>query len=334
MTALPSTTAVAAPPRRRGHISLEIRIGGAIIVVLVVAAIVTMTAPRFGLADVSNSPFALPDGEHWLGTDNLGRDTFTRLFVAAGTSLMISAVATVVSAAIGTALGILAGYAGGITDAVIMRLCDVLLAIPAILMALIVRVIAGPGILPLIVAMSIIYAPTFARIMRAPVLAMRDRDFVVAAQLAGTPAPLIAIRHLLPNALTPLMVQAAITASDAILLEAGLSYLGQGVQPPNPSIGLMISQFQPYVQQSPLLVILPGVMIVAISAAWNLVADGLQATFTPRSGQTFEFLTARRGLASRVGGAFVGRGRETAATRAIGDASAADAADASSRRNA
>jgi peptide/nickel transport system permease protein len=146
--------------------------------------------------------------------------------------------------------------------------------------------------------------------MRAPVLAMRERDFVTAARLAGTPAPLIAVQHLLPNAMTPLMVQCAVTASDAILLEAGLSYLGQGVQPPNPSIGLMISQFQPYVQQNPLLVILPGVMIVAISAAWNLIADGLQATFAPRSGVTYEFLRARRSLTSRVAGAFIGRGRE------------------------
>ncbi len=295
----------ARPPRRR--LAVELRIGLGILTLILVATLVTLLVPRYGLASISNTTFALPSAKHWLGTDNLGRDTFTRLLVAAGTSLMISAVATVLSAVVGTVLGIVAGYLGGWVDAVIMRICDILLAIPAILMAIIVRVIVGPGILPLIVAMGIIYSPTFARVMRAPVLALRERDFVLAAQVAGTPGPIIAFRHLLPNALTPLMVQVAITASDAVLLEAGLSYLGQGVQPPNPSIGLMISQFQQYVQQDPLLIILPGIVIVAISAAWNLVADGLQSTLAPRVGQDFGFLLPRRTIVQRFTGPFLGQ---------------------------
>lgn len=287
-------------PFRGVKLARELKIGLGILLSILVASILAVLFPPFSYTAIGDDSFALPNGTHWLGTDNLGRDTFTRLFIAAGTTLMISAAATLISAVLGTALGLIAGYRGGIWDSIIMRGCDVLLAIPAILMALIVRVIIGPGIIPLIIAMAIIYTPTFARVMRAPVLAMRDRDFVIAAELAGTPAALIAIKHMLPNALTPLMVQAAITASEAVLLEAGLSYLGQGVQAPDPSVGMMISEFQKYVQDSPLLVILPALVIVLIAAGWNLVADGLQATFSPRQKETFEFLIPSRPLYRRI----------------------------------
>jgi len=297
-----------APRSGRTKIAAELKLGLGILVFIFLASVVAAVFPPFSPTAIGDDSFALPGAEHWLGTDNLGRDTFTRLFIAAGTTLMISAAATLISAVLGTALGLIAGYRGGIADSIIMRGADVLLAIPAILMALIVRVIIGPGIIPLIIAMGIIYTPTFARVMRAPVLAMRDRDFIVAAQLAGTPAPIIAIKHMLPNALTPLMVQAAITASEAVLLEAGLSYLGQGVQPPNPSVGMMISEFQKYVQDSPLLVILPAIVIVAIAAGWNLIADGLQRTFSPRQRDTFEFLIPRQPIWRRMLTPFIGSG--------------------------
>jgi peptide/nickel transport system permease protein len=279
--------------RLRARLAPEFVVGATILLVVLAGSIVTAVFPPYSVSGISDDPFAGPSGAHLLGTDNLGRDTFTRLFVAAGTSLMIAAAATAVSMIAGTVLGILAAYRGGWVDAVVMRLCDVTMTIPAILMALIVRVIIGPGVVPLIIAMGIIYTPTFAKIMRAPVLAMRGRDFVVAAQLSGVPGWRIALGHLLPNATTPLLVQAAVTASEAVLLEAGLSYLGQGVQPPNPSLGMMISEFQKYAQDSPLLILLPALLIVLIAAGWNLVADGLQATFAPRGRERYAFLAPR-----------------------------------------
>ncbi|MEW1835717.1 ABC transporter permease [Microbacterium sp. NPDC079995] len=283
---------------RRARLAPELIVGLSILGAIALASLVVTVFPTYSVGGISDAPFAPPGGDHLLGTDNLGRDTFTRLFVAAGTSLMIAAAATGISMVLGTTLGMVAAYRGGIADAIIMRACDVVMTIPAILMALLVRVIIGPGVVPLIIAMAIIYTPTFTKIMRAPVLAMRNRDFVVAAQLSGIPGPLIALRHLLPNATTPLMVQAAVTASEAVLLEAGLSYLGQGVQPPNPSVGMMISEFQKYAQEAPLLILLPGLVIILMAAGWNLVADGLQATFAPRGDGSYAFL-APISLASR-----------------------------------
>ncbi|MET0295816.1 MAG: ABC transporter permease [Microbacterium sp.] len=285
--------ALAATVRRRARVSPELIVGGTILGGIILASLLVTLFPPYPIGQISDDPFAGPSAAHLLGTDNLGRDTFTRLFTAAGTSLMIAAAATAISMVLGTTLGMLAAFRGGWVDAVIMRACDVMMTIPAILMALIVRVIIGPGILPLIIAMAIIYTPTFAKIMRAPVLAMRGRDFVVAAQLSGVPAPLIAVRHLLPNATTPLLVQAAVTASEAVLLEAGLSYLGQGVQPPNPSVGMMISEFQKYAQDDPLLILLPALLIVLMAAGWNLIADGLQSTFAPRGHEKYAFLAPR-----------------------------------------
>lgn len=298
---------------RRVRVATELKIGVGIVVAILLAALAATLFPPHPVSAISDTPFALPSGDHLLGTDNLGRDTFTRLFVAAGTSLLIAATATAISAVAGTTLGMLAAWRGGWVDSVVMRVCDVLLTIPAILMALIVRVMIGPGVIPLIVAMGVIYTPTFARVMRAPMIAMRNRDFVVSAQLAGTPSPIIAVRHLLPNALTPLMVQSAVTASEAVLLEAGLSYLGQGVQPPNPSVGMMISDFQRYAQGSPLLVLLPAVVIVLMAAAWNLIADGLQSTFAPRGNERFAFL-APHSLGARFAALVVPAGRRPTAS--------------------
>lgn len=239
-----------------------------------------------------------PSPAHPLGTDNLGRDSMSRLAVAAGTTIGISAAATAIALAAGTALGLLAGYGPRAADATIMRVCDVLLAIPAILVALMTRVIFGPGTLPLILAMALIYAPVFARVMRAPTLVLRQRDFVVAAEMTGRSKVTIALRHILPNAITPVLVQAAATASEIVLLEAALSYLGQGVQPPDPSAGRMISEFQKFLQTDPLLVLFPAMLIVLISAGWNLIADGLQAHASRN--RALDIPQRRRGLIALV----------------------------------
>lgn len=228
------------------------------------------------------TPLMSPSSTHPLGTDHVGRDVMVRLAIAGRSSLLISGAAALLAAVVGTLLGIVAGYTRGIVDSIIMRLADTVLSIPAILAALVVGVVLGPGPWPLILALGLVLAPTFARVTRAPILTLRNRDFVLAAQIHGVSPARIALTHLLPNVLTPLTIQFASVASNVVLLEASLSYLGQGVQAPAPSAGRMINESTRFMQTNPLLVILPALLIILLSAGWNLLADGIQALFAPR----------------------------------------------------
>ncbi|WP_228373602.1 ABC transporter permease [Demequina soli] len=244
-----------------------------------------------------------PSGSHWLGTDNLGRDNLVRLAIATRYALGISFISSVISMVIGTSIGLLAGYAGGRLDNLLMRGTEIVMAIPAILFALVIRVIIGPGFLPLIVAMAIIGAPGFARIMRSPILVLRDRDFVVAAEIAGVRKPWIALSHLLPNATTPMLVNFASTASLAVLIESSLSYLGQGVQAPDPSAGRMIQESMRFMNEAPMLIVLPVVLITLLTVAWNLLADGVQVALSPKAGNlAVPTRGGRRNKASRTAG--------------------------------
>ncbi|WP_062301682.1 ABC transporter permease [Demequina subtropica] len=260
-------------------------IGGAAILALL--TVYALLGPLVGGYDpnlTTGGPFEGPSGEHWLGTDNIGRDNFVRLAIATRYAIVISLVSSVISMVIGTAIGLVAGYAGGRLDNVLMRGTEIIMAIPAILFALVIRVIIGPGFIPLIIAMAIIGAPGFARIMRSPILVLRDRDFVVAAEIAGVRKPFIALSHLLPNATTPMLVNFASTASLAVLIESSLSFLGQGVQAPDPSAGRMISESMRYMQLDPLLIVLPAILITLLTVAWNLLADGVQLALSPKAG--------------------------------------------------
>jgi len=258
--------------------------GLAILAALLVYAIVGPLLAGYDPNETVGGPFEAPSGTHWLGTDNLGRDMFVRLAIATRYAIMISLVSSIISMVLGTAIGLLAGYAGGRVDNVLMRGTEIIMAIPAILFALVIRVIIGPGFLPLIIALAIIGAPGFARIMRSPILVLRDRDFVVAAEIAGVRKPWIALSHLLPNATTPMLVNFASTASLAVLIESSLSFLGQGVQPPDPSAGRMISEFMRYMYSEPLLILMPAILITALTVAWNLLADGVQVALSPKAG--------------------------------------------------
>ena len=255
-------------------------------VILILAGWMSFWPPYDPFA-ASGLPLGGPSGEHLLGTDNLGRDTFTRLALAARTSLVISGAAALLGAVIGTFFGLIAGYVGGWVDAIIMRVVDAVLALPAILVALVVGVVIGNGPWPLILALGLVFAPGFARVMRAPVIALRERDFVLAATISGVRPARVIAEHLLPNVLTPLFVQFASVASQVVLIEAALSYLGQGVQAPEPSAGRMISEFTRFMQLQPLLIILPSLVIILLSAAWNLLADGLQDYLAPRREPAF-----------------------------------------------
>lgn len=250
------------------------------ILLILIYALVTPLLSPYGATELVAGPFLSPSAEHILGTDNLGRDSFTRLASAAGMSLFISVSATLGGGIIGTAIGLLSAYYGGVADQILMRLTDLMMSIPGILMALTIRVVFGAGVIPIIAALIVIVVPFFARITRASALSVREREYVTAAEVAGVPVPVILVRHLFPNTLTPILVQAASTVSLLVLLESALSYLGQGVQPPAVSAGRMVSDLTPFMMQHPLLVIAPSVLLVLLAIGWNLIADGVQGVLS------------------------------------------------------
>lgn len=250
---------------------------------LAVSVAVPLLSP-YTVTQINDLPFEGPSSAHLLGTDNLARDNLTRLADAMSIGLLISFSSTLLAAVVGSAAGILAGYFGGLLDGLLMRSVDVLLSIPAILLALVTRVVFGPGTLTLILSLAIIAAPGFARVMRAPAISLRERDFVTSAEISGVGRFRIAASHLLPNSLTPLFVQFAATASMVVLMESILSFLGQGVLPPDPSAGRMIADSTRFMAREPMLILLPAVVIIMMTIAWNLVADGLQKLLSPRDG--------------------------------------------------
>lgn len=264
----------------RGNPSLA---GGLTVIIgmIVVSVLIVLTSP-YTTTQINTDAFALPSRDHLLGTDNLARDNALRLSHAALLGLWISFCATALGAVGGTLLGTVAGFAGGQVDNIIMRFIDVMLSIPSLLLALVLRVMLGPGTFTLIVSLAVISVPAFARIMRAPIITIKERDFVTAARIAGVNRVKIAFRHLLPNALTPLLVQFAATASVAVLLESVLSFLGAGILPPDPSAGRMISDSIRFMQRDMLLVLLPSLVLVMMTIGWNLIADGLQTAMSPR----------------------------------------------------
>jgi peptide/nickel transport system permease protein len=223
-----------------------------------------------------------PDARHWLGTDAFGRDIASLLLVGARASIAVGLIAVGIGLAIGTALGLLASAKRGWIEEIIMRGCDFAFAFPAILSAIMLTAVFGPGMVNAIVAIGIYNIPTFARITRASANAVWSREFVLAARACGKGNFAITMEHVLPNVLSVLIVQATIRFAIAILAEAALSYLGLGTQPPQPSWGRMLSEAQTLMFQAPLLAVFPGVAIALAVLGLNLLGDGLRDLFDPR----------------------------------------------------
>jgi ABC-type dipeptide/oligopeptide/nickel transport system permease subunit len=221
--------------------------------------------------------FQPPSAEHWLGTDELGRDIFARVLFGARLSLLTAVAAVSVAAGFGVPLGLLAGHFGGWTDNVIMRVIDVLLSVPAVLLAMTVIAILGRGATSALIAVGIVGIPAFARITRASVLALREREFVLAAKAAGASHAYLMLRTILPNALPPIVVQAAVTASVAVLLEAALSFLALGAVPPEPSWGGMLSTSKAYFSQAPTYALFPGIALTLTVYSFDALARAAQA---------------------------------------------------------
>ncbi|MCZ6614504.1 MAG: ABC transporter permease [Chloroflexi bacterium] len=223
-----------------------------------------------------------PTGLHILGTDNTGRDTLSRLLFGARISIQVGFVAVGIGMAAGMTLGLVAGFRGGLLGEVIMRIMDGMMVFPGLLLALAIASALGPSITNVFFALGIVSVPVYARIMRGQVLSIRETDYVLAAHAIGAKRIRISIVHIFPNSLAPLIVQGTLAFGRAIIAEAGLSFLGVGIQPPDPSWGVMLSDAKGYLEQNPIQAIAPGLSIFVVVLAINLLGDGLREALDPR----------------------------------------------------
>ena len=217
-----------------------------------------------------------------LGTDDIGRDVLSRLIYGARISLTVGFLVVCFSATTGATLGLIAGYSSGIVDQVIMRFTDILMAWPSVLLAIIVASLLGPNLFNAIVAVSVVAIPSFIRVARASVLAEKNKQYVMAVKSFGSSHFRVLILNILPNCIAPLIVQAALSFSDGILNVAALGFLGFGAQPPTAEWGTMLSDARSFIQTSPYLVTLPGLCILIVVLAFNLLGDGLRDSFDPK----------------------------------------------------
>ena len=267
-------------PRSGSH---ALTLGGAIVLLLVGTALLSLlwTPHPPGDIDVARR-LAAPSAVHWLGTDSLGRDIVSLLIVGSRVSIAVGLIAVGIGIAFGVALGLLAAVRRGWVEETVMRLADFTFAFPALLSAIMLTAIYGPGLVTSIVAIGIFNVPVFARIARASALQVRSREFVTAARALGKGEWRITFEHVLPNIAAILIVQATIQFALAILAEAALSYLGLGTQPPAPSWGRMLNEAQQQLFQAPQLAIYPGLAIALSVLGLNLIGDGLRDLLDPR----------------------------------------------------
>ncbi len=223
-----------------------------------------------------------PSSEHILGTDVLGRDVFSRIIYGARVSLMVGVIATSIAALIGMAMGLAAGYFGGWINNVIMRITDALMSLPPIVLALAVAALLGGGLRNVMISVGISMVPTYCRLMCGQVLTIKESDYVTAVVLSGATDTRIMLRHLLPNSFPPILVLITLNMGIAILAEASLSFLGIGISPPAPAWGAMVSDGYRYLISNPLLSFAPGVAVMLVVLAFNLVGDGLRDALDPR----------------------------------------------------
>jgi peptide/nickel transport system permease protein len=261
------------------------RIGAGIVLVFVLAALIAAAGltPHDPLQQFRIDRLKGPTGNYWMGTDLFGRDVLSRLMLGIGQSFVIAFSAVALATLIGSVIGLFAAWWGTILDGILMRTMDVLLAFPAILLAMLIVAIAGPGTVTSILAIAIVYTPIFARVVRGPALSLKQRDFVEAARTFGSSQGYILTRHLLLNLVAPLTVQVTLALAWALLTEAGLSFLGLGTQPPAPSLGVMLAESKNLMQQAPWLMLFPGLAIMLGILGFNLFGDALRDILDPRT---------------------------------------------------
>ena len=264
-------------------------LGLVILAVLIVLALFGEAIAPFELNDIDvvNRPQG-PSGDHWFGTDDLGRDVFSRVIIAARVSLQVGFIAVGIALAAGVPIGLVAGFYGRGVDSVLMRLMDILFSFPAVLLAIAILAVLGPGLRNAMIAIGIVYTPIFARITRGSVLSVKQEVYVRAARSLGASDARILRRHILPNVLAPIIVQTSLSLAFAILAEAALSFLGLGVQPPEPAWGRMLADGRRFFQDAPWMAIFPGLGILFTVMAFNFVGDGLRDALDPKQKSVIE----------------------------------------------
>ena len=277
------------PHARRPRVARRVlRRPAALIATLVVAAfvVIALGAPYFAPFDPIKTDYRAvrkaPSSAHPLGTDEVGRDVLSRLIWGARASLLAGAVPVTLALLVSLPLGLLSGCAGGWLDGLIMRVTDAMLAIPFLIVAIALAAFLGPSLVNAMLAIGIAALPTFLRLARGTALALTTEEFVVSARALGCSRLRVAVRHVLPNMLPPLLIQSSLTVAAAIIAEASLSFLGLGQQPPAPSWGSMLNAAQRYLSQAPWIALYPGLMIFTVVMALNVVGDGLRDALDPR----------------------------------------------------
>ncbi|APH04434.1 nickel transporter permease [Bacillus weihaiensis] len=261
-------------------------IGLGIVIFFIILAILAPFIAPYGFKDQELSKRLLsPSSEHWFGTDDFGRDIFSRVLYGARISLWVGFFAVLGSAVFGTILGILSGYYGRWVDSIISRIFDIMLAFPSILLAIAVVAILGPSLQNALIAIAIINIPTFGRLVRSKVLSVKQEEYILAAKAVGMRDNRILLKHILPNSMTPIIVQATLAIATAIIEAAALGFLGLGAQAPNPEWGKMLADSKQYLMQAPWTLFFPGLAIMLTVLGFNLMGDGLRDVLDPKMKQ-------------------------------------------------
>lgn len=268
------------------HLCRENKLAAFSAVVILLFLILALLAPvitPYGYDEIVNAAnrLAPPSAEHWMGTDEAGRDVLTRMLYGSRISLLVGIVPTVISMLVGAALGILAGYLGGRVDSIIMRLADIMLAFPSMLLAMVIMYTLGDGIINIFLALALVNWASVARIVRAETLKLRETEYVEAARSIGVDRFTIMRRHILPNCIPSMIVLFTLNIPSAILSESSLSFLGLGIQKPMASWGLMVNTGRQYLYTNPWLSLAPSIAIMLIVLAFNFLGDGLRDVLDP-----------------------------------------------------
>lgn len=258
---------------------------GIVIFFIFIAILAPVIAPYSYKAQNLVDRFQAPSSEHWFGTDDFGRDIFSRIIYGARISLWVGFFSVLGSVIFGTLLGIVAGYYGRWVDAIISRIFDIMLAFPSILLAIAVVAILGPSLQNALIAIAVINIPNFGRLVRSKVLSVKQEEYIMAAKAVGMKDSRILLRHILPNSISPVIVQATLAIATAIIEAAALGFLGMGAQAPTPEWGKMLADSKNYIMQAPWTLFFPGVAIMLTVLGFNLMGDGLRDVLDPKMKQ-------------------------------------------------
>jgi peptide/nickel transport system permease protein len=257
-------------------------IGLSVILGTIIVAVFAEWISQYSYVDIIAKPLSAPSFKHLLGTDQFGRDYFSRILVGTRVSLIVAIFSQLVTIAIGVPIGAISGFYGKTTDNVIMRFVDVFLAFPFYLLTIVMVAVLGPSLQNVVIALGFVMWPAMARLVRGQALSIREEEYIAAARVIDEKSIYIVLRHIIPNCLAPAIIQVTLNMGTAILGEAGLSFLGLGIQPPTPSWGQMLGLGKDYLRITPHLCIFPGIAIMIVVLGFNLLGDGLRDTLDPR----------------------------------------------------